>query len=84
MIHNYLIIAVCNLTKNKGNSFINIGGLAVGMAVALLIGLWMWDELSANQHHQNYNTLYQVKMHQTFDGQRGTQDALPFPIGQEL
>ncbi|MEO5583566.1 MAG: ABC transporter permease [Saprospiraceae bacterium] len=84
MIKNYLKIAWRNLIKNKGYSLINIGGLAVGMAVAILISLWIQDELSANKHHKNYQTLYQVMMHQTFDGHRGSQDALPYPLGNEL
>jgi ABC-type antimicrobial peptide transport system permease subunit len=84
MLKNYFKIAFRNILRNKIYSIINIGGLAVGMAVALLIGLWIWDELSANKHHKNYNTLYQVMMHQTFDGQRGSQTALPYPIGEEL
>ncbi|UTA67407.1 ABC transporter permease [Emticicia sp. 21SJ11W-3] len=84
MIRNYLKIAWRNLVKSKVYSFINVFGLAVGMAVAILIGLWINDEMSANKHHANYATLYQVKMHQTFDGRRGTQDALPFPMGEEL
>ena len=84
MLQNYLKIALRNLVKNKVYSFINIAGLAVGIAVTMLIGLWMIDELSANKHHKNYETLYQVKMHQTFDGHRGTQDAFPYPMGEEL
>lgn len=84
MIRNYLKIAFRNLTKNKSYSAINIGGLAVGMAVAMLIGIWINDEVSANKHHKNYETLYQVKLNQTFDGKRGTQDAIPFPLGEEL
>ena len=84
MIQNYLKIALRNLTRNKVYSFINIAGLAVGMAVAMLIGLWIYDEVSANKHFKNYETLYQVKMHQTFDGHTGTQEALPYPTGREL
>jgi len=84
MFKNYLKIAWRNLVKNKVYSFINIAGLAAGMAVAMIIGLWIYDELSANKHFKNYNTLYQVMMHQTFDGKRGSQQALPFPIGEEL
>ncbi|WP_310587836.1 hypothetical protein [Larkinella punicea] len=63
MIRNYLKIAVRNLVNNKGYSVINIGGLAVGMAIAMLIGLWMHDELSFNTSHKNYNRIAQV-MHQ--------------------
>jgi putative ABC transport system permease protein len=84
MIKNYFKIAWRNLWKNKGYSLINIGGLAVGMAVAMLIGLWMYDELSANKQHKNYNSIYQVMMYQTFNGQRGAQYALPYPMGEEL
>jgi hypothetical protein len=46
MIRNYLKIAWRNLIKNKAHTFINVAGLSVGMAVAMLIGLWIWDELS--------------------------------------
>ena len=53
MIKNYLKIAFRNLSKNKIYSFINIAGLAVGIAVAMLIGLWVWDELSFNKYHKN-------------------------------
>ncbi len=84
MLKNYLTVAWRNLVKNKVYSFINILGLATGMAVVMLIGLWMHDELSANTNHKNYNSLYQVMMHQTFDGHRYSQQALPYPIGEEL
>ncbi len=72
MLRNYFKIAIRNLVKNRVYSFINIGGLAV----AMLIGLWVYGEMSANKHHQNYETLHQLKMHQTFDGHKGTQDAM--------
>ena len=49
MIKNYLKVAWRNLAGNRAHTFINIGGLAVGMAVAILIGLWIWDELSFNK-----------------------------------
>jgi putative ABC transport system permease protein len=84
MIQNYLKIALRNLLRNKVYSFINIAGLAVGMAVAMLIGLWMYDEFSANKHHKNYDTIYQIMMHQTFDGHRGSQTSMPYPTGEEL
>ena len=84
MYRNFFKIAFRSLLKNKVSAFINIAGLAVGMAVAMLIALWMNNELSANQHHQNYQTLYQVMMHQTFDGERSSQVAMPYPLGAEL
>jgi putative ABC transport system permease protein len=84
MIRNYFTIAWRNIFKNKVYSAINIVGLASGMAVAMIIGLWIYDETSANKHFKNYETIYRVMMHQTFDGVRYSQQALPFPIGDEL
>ncbi|HEY4324262.1 MAG TPA: ABC transporter permease [Mucilaginibacter sp.] len=84
MIKNYLKIAWRNLVKNKAHSFINITGLSVGMAVAILIGLWIWDELSFDKYHQNYDNIVQVMQHQTFNGERGTQRSTPLPLGYKL
>ena len=81
---NYFKTAWRNLLKNKAYSLINIGGLAVGMAVAMLIGLWMYDELSANKHLKNYDSLYQVIMHQTNEGEISTGWVTPFSLGDEL
>jgi putative ABC transport system permease protein len=84
MFKNNLKIAWRNLLKSKTYSFINILGLAAGMAVAMIIGLWISDEISANKQFKNYDSIYQVMMNQTFDGKRGSQIALPWPIGDEL
>ena len=54
MLKNYLTIAWRNLRKNRMHSLINISGLAIGMTVALLIGLWIWDELSFNSYDPHY------------------------------
>lgn len=61
MFTNYFKIAWRNLVKNKAYSVINIGGLAIGMAVAILIGLWVYDEISFNKTHQNYTSIAQVR-----------------------
>src|SRR5258706_5603099 len=84
MVKNYFTIALRSLAKNKASSFINIGGLAVGMAVAMLIGLWVYDELSFDKYHTNYDHIARVKQHQSFNGKTYTQDAIPFPLGNEL
>ncbi|MDR3715357.1 MAG: ABC transporter permease [Puia sp.] len=70
MIKNYLKIAFRSLVKNKIFSFVNIGGLAVGMAVAMLIGLWIHDEFSFNKYHRNYDRIGQVF-------QRGQSEIIP-------
>ena len=84
MIKNYLTIAWRNLIKNKMHSILNIAGLSAGMAVAMIISLWIYDEVSANKQFKNYDSLYQVMMNQTFDGKRGSQTSLPYPLGEEL
>jgi hypothetical protein len=84
MFRNYFKSSWRNVVKNKTYSIINILGLATGMAVAMIIGLWIYDEVSANKNFENYDTIYKVMMNQTFDGVRGSQEALPYPIGEEL
>ena len=80
MFKNYLKIAWRNLTKNKGYTIINVGGLALGMAVALIIGLWIMDELSHNSYFSNKNRIAQVFQSQTFNGETGTGPAIPRPL----
>ncbi len=63
---NYVKIGWRNLLRNKGYSMINIGGLAAGMAVAILIGLWIYDELSFNKYHENYDRIAQVYRMETW------------------
>jgi ABC-type antimicrobial peptide transport system permease subunit len=84
MLKNYFKIAWRNLIKNKGYSAINIGGLAVGMAVAILIGLWIWDELSYNKYHQNYDRIVRVMQNQNFNGEIGTQVSNPYVLAAEI
>jgi ABC-type antimicrobial peptide transport system permease subunit len=66
MIRNYLKIAFRNLLKNKGFSFINILGLAVGMASAILILLWIQNEVSYDQFHEKKDRIYEVWNKDTF------------------
>ena len=84
MFKNYLITAVRNLRKNKAHSFINIAGLSVGMAVALLIGLWIWDELSFDKANPNYSRIAQVMQNGTMNGETDTWPTMPLPMGEEL
>ncbi|MBA4850860.1 ABC transporter permease [Emticicia sp. BO119] len=84
MIRNYFKIAFRNLVRNKVYSFINIMGLAVGMGVAMLIGLWINDELSFNKSFANYSKLGQTYMNQTINGQVGSQMSMAHPLGKEL
>lgn len=68
MIGNNFTTALRSITKNKGFSFLNIAGLALGISSALLILLWVHDELSIDQFHTNGNQLYQVYQRNYYDG----------------
>jgi putative ABC transport system permease protein len=65
MILNYFKMGWRMLLRTKGYSSINVGGLAIGMAVAMLIGLWVYDELSFNKYHKNYDSIVQFWHGQT-------------------
>ncbi|MEJ0106107.1 MAG: ABC transporter permease [Bacteroidota bacterium] len=85
MIKNYFKIAWRNLIKNRISSFINVAGLAIGMAVAMLIGLWIYDELSFNKYHRNYDHIVQV-MTRGNDVKDGpyVNNSLQYPLATEL
>ncbi len=85
MISNYLKIAWRNIVNNKVYSALNILGLAAGMAVALLIGLWVVNEFSYDKFLPNYKQLYQVEINSTsqHDGEH-TQAAINLPLMEVL
>ncbi|MEX1238507.1 MAG: ABC transporter permease [Cyclobacteriaceae bacterium] len=85
MFQNYFKIGWRNLVKTKGYSFINIGGLALGMSVAMIIGLWVYDELAFNRYYKNYDHIAQVAKAGTFQGKHYSgQTYLQYPMLQEL
>jgi putative ABC transport system permease protein len=84
MFKNYFKTAWRNIIKNKLYSVINIAGLATGMGLAILIGLWIWDELSFNTYHHNYKNIAQVMVTQTFGNNISTDVAIPLPLKDEL
>ncbi|MEO6851128.1 MAG: ABC transporter permease, partial [Mucilaginibacter sp.] len=51
---------------------------------AILIGLWIWDEISYDKYFQNYDRIVRVMQHQTINGERGTQTSIPLPLGPKL
>lgn len=83
MIKNYFKIAWRNLIKNKAHSFINIVGLSVGMAVTILIGLWIWDELSFNKNFTNYDHVVRLQENSTA-GTISTFNSVPIPLAVDL
>ena len=84
MFKSYFKIGWRNLLSNKSYSLINISGLALGMAVAILIGVWVFDELSFNKSFRNYNRLYSVYHSLTFDSDTFTESGASPQLSQEL
>jgi len=69
MFKNYFLTAWRNLLKTKGYTALNISCLAIGMAVALLIGLWVYDQYSYDKFLPDYQRLYQVRRNYNSNGQ---------------
>ncbi|HEX6193574.1 MAG TPA: ABC transporter permease [Chitinophagaceae bacterium] len=84
MLKSYFKIAWRNLKKGKLYSFINIGGLAIGMAVTMIIGLWVWDELSFDKYHKNHDRIGQLWQFVKFDVEKSSFNSLPVPLADEL
>lgn len=84
MIKNYFKVAWRNLKKNKIYSFINIFGLAIGLAVTIMITLWVVDELSFNNYFEKHDRIAQIYQSQTFNGNVGTGQAIPRPLEMSL
>ncbi len=84
MFKNYFKTAWRNLLKNKVSSIINISGLAVGISVALLIGLWIWDEVSFDKDNENYDRIAKVMQNQNLNGEEQTWEGLPYPLAEAL
>jgi putative ABC transport system permease protein len=60
MLRNYINIAIRNLVRFKLHSFINIGGLALGISIFTLIMIYVVSELNYDKYHENYDKIYQV------------------------
>lgn len=81
MFKNYMLIAIRNIFRNKLSSTVNILGLAFGICSALLIFLWVNDELDYDHFHANTDRLYRVMENQQYtDGKLYTFSATPAPM----
>jgi ABC-type antimicrobial peptide transport system permease subunit len=84
MIRNFFNSAWRNLLKGKLQSVINITGLSIGMAVAMMIGIWIYGELSFNKNFKNYDRIGQVIQNLTINGQADTWWSVPYPLSKEI
>jgi predicted permease len=84
MIFNYIKIAFRTLLKNKGYSFLNIFGLAIGITCASLIFLWVEDEVSFNSDFEKQDQVYYVPTNQQYEGAWRTFYSTPGPLAQVM
>ena len=84
MIRNYFKVAIRNLRNNKAFASLNIAGLAIGMATAILIGLWISDELSFDQYNPNHKKLAKIMVTQTHGGESDAMTTIMMPLGYML
>jgi putative ABC transport system permease protein len=85
MIKNYLKVAVRNLLKHKGYAFINILGLAVGIAASVLIFLYITNEMSYDKFHESADRTYRLKADWSNNGDsRIHQLGTPFILAQTI
>jgi putative ABC transport system permease protein len=84
MIRNYFKIAIRNLTRNKGFSAVNILGLAIGMAAALLIGLWVHNELNIDRMYPKTDRICLLYNRDKIDGTIWVWDQTPKSIAPVL
>jgi predicted permease len=81
MIKNFFRLSFRNILKNKGFAFINIFGLAIGLAASLLILLWVQDELSYDKFNRNAENIYRVEEDQFYSGEKYHVTVTPHPGG---
>lgn len=84
MIRNYIITALRNLFRQKGFSIINISGLAIGMAISILIFLWVKHELSYNKFNDKADLLYRLVQTQYYSSGPLTTTCMPGPIAKDI
>jgi putative ABC transport system permease protein len=84
MLRNFFKVTVRNLWRNKSFSAINILGLAIGMASALLIGLWINNELSVDCFYTNKDRIYHMYGREMINGMMDAGARTPSPLAAEL
>jgi len=84
MLKSYLKIAWRNLRKNRLYSIINIGGLAIGMAVSFMLLIYVYNEFSFDKFNTNADRLYKVMRNQPSNGEIMTGDETPVPMAPAM
>jgi ABC-type antimicrobial peptide transport system permease subunit len=84
MYRSYFRAAMQNMVKNKLHAFINVAGLATGISVALIISMWIYDEVSYNTNFTHYERIGRTFQNVTANGEVSTWPNVPWPLGNEV
>src|SRR5258706_6048533 len=84
MLKNYFKIAWRSLVNNKVYSALNVFGLAIGMSVALIIGLWVYYQYSYDRFLPGYEHVYTARLRFNNNGVIGVGPATPLPLAEAL
>lgn len=84
MLKSYFTLALRHFRQNKMHAVLNIAGLSAGMAVTILIALWIVDECSYDKYNPAYDRIARVMQTATLDGSHYTESSMPIPLAEEL
>jgi putative ABC transport system permease protein len=84
MLKSYFNVALRHFRQNKMHAVLNIAGLSAGMAVTILIALWILDECSYDRYNPSYDRIARVMQTGTVDGSHYTYSSMPIPLVDEL
>lgn len=84
MVGGYIKVAARSILKNKLISAINIVGLSIGMAVSMILVLWVWDEVSINHDYVDHDKIGRVFQNVLKNGEVVTWKVVPVPLAEEL
>lgn len=84
MFKNYLVVALRNVWRHKGYTFINVAGLALGIVVCALVLLFVHDEYQYDRFHEKADQIYRVTMEYRAEGTEEIAATVPFPVGPTM
>lgn len=84
MLKNYWLTAYRNFLRQKGYSFIILSGLSIGLTTAILISIWVLDEISFDKHHEHRDRIFQVMGNHKYPNNIMTFAATPGPLSEAL
>jgi putative ABC transport system permease protein len=84
MLKSYFTLALRHFRQNKMHAVLNIAGLSAGIAVTILIALWIVDECSYDKYNPAYDRIARVMQTGSLDGEKYTESSMPIPLAEEL